>query len=394
MTAEDRIHLALLLTLCAASAVVLTSPPSTDRAGAARAALGHASTELSRAELDAAIERLRSWLDGVRKEALAGGAAAAALRGLGPAPEDRANPERWLSRWLGPDVARAWLSNSAAVASSETRADLTAALVVLLEAGVSPNQPLTTPAGEQAPGLKLGELVQRVLDLEPARAELDSPWQLDLLSLAVLAGMSQYEDRVARATWRELRRLDQQQRTGYQMAGAGDPSPEQLENLAEHWRAAQGAHPPGALDLHWSSAAFRGAAVLGEAPLTEAASQHQRALLGRYRNDHALYRYLEAIARDEGERARVQVAALESLGRFEEALYGAHLSLQRGTGGSPGPETARVMRMVARELIERWSHLEESRLTARGALGADEHSRLVRAAVHALRGLRTARVAG
>lgn len=397
MTAEDRIHLALLLALCAANAVVLSRSPSSsgEHADAARAALDDSAAELSRAELDATIERLRTWLDRARTEALVGSAADVALRGLGPTPADRSNPERWLSRWLGPDMARAWLRSSPTVAGlGETRADLTAALVVLLEAGVPPSQPLTIPAGEQAPGLKLGELVQRVLDLEPARAELDSPWQLDLLSLAVLGGMSQYEERTARATWRELRRLDQQQRTRELQAGAGDPGPEQLEQLAREWRAERSTHPPGALDLHWSSATFRGAAVLREAPLVEAARQHQRALLGRHRVDRALYRYLEATSRTDGERARVQVAALENLGRFEEALYGAHLSFQRGADASPGSETARVMRMVARELIERWTRLEESKLTVRGALAADEHTRLVRAAVHALRGLRTARVAG
>lgn len=389
--------MALLLALCAANAVVLSRPPSLSSgpASAARTALGESGAELSRAELDAAIERLRTWLERVRAEALVGSAQEVALRGLGPLPEDRANPDRWLSRWLGPDLARAWLSNSpTAVGRSETRADLTAALVILLEAGVPPSQPLVIPAGEQAPGLKLGELVQRLLDLEPGRAELASPWQLDLLSLAVLGGMSQYEDRLAHATRRELRRLDQQHRTRDLQPGAGDPSPDQLQALAAKWRAEQRSRPPGALDLHWSAAAFRGAAVLGEAALAAAARQHQRALLGSYRSDRALYRYLEATARDGQERTRVQLAALENLGRFEEALYGAHLTFVRGAASPPGSETARVMRMIARDLIDRWHRLEESTLTSRGALAPEEHTLLVRAAVHALRGLRTARVAG
>lgn len=396
MNAEDRIHLALLLALCAASAAVLSGPPasSAGRASAARAALGDPGAELSRAELDAAIDRLRLWLERARSEALMGSEQEVALRGLGPAPEDRSNPERWLSRWLGPEVARAWLSNSpAAVGRAETREHLTAALVILLEAGVPPSQPLAVPAGELAPGLKLGELVQRLLDSEPERAEVASPWQLDLLSLAVLGGMRQYEARVARATRRELRRLDQQHRSRELQPGKGEPSPQQLDALAAEWRTEQRSRTPGALDLHWSSAALRGAAVLGEQPLAAAARQHQRALLGRYRSDRALYRYLEATARDERELARIRLAALESFGRFEEALYSAHLTFARGAHAAPGSETGRVMRLIASDLVEHWRGLEESRLTSRGTLAAEERALLVRAAVHALRGLRSARVA-
>jgi hypothetical protein len=146
-------------------------------------------------------------------------------------------------------------------------------------------------------------------------------------------------------------------------------------------------------DLHWSVAVFRGVAVLNEAPLAAAARQHQRALLGRYRRDRALYRYLIATAQDERERVRVQLGALENLGRLEEALYGAQLTLQGGPDRTPGSETARVMRMAARELVEHWHSLEASSLASRTRLPEPERVALVRAAVHALRGLRTARIA-
>jgi hypothetical protein len=397
LTAEDRIHLALLLALCAANAAVLTWPAShsPEREQAARVAMAEPATELDRAELDAAIKRVSTWLEGARAAALLGSEQEVALRGLGPTPQDRANPERWFSRWLGPDLARAWLNDKAvAAAPAESRAELSAALVILLEAGVPLSQPLSPPVGEQAAGAKLSDLVQRLLDAEPARTELSSPWQLDLLSLAVLGGMSQYRDRLARATLRELRRLDQEQRTTELRPGDGAPTPQQLEALARAWRADAGSYAPGALDLHWSVAVFRGAAVLNDAALTAAARQHQRALLGRYRNDRALYRHLEATARDERERVRVQLSALENLGRLEEALYGAHLTFSHGAERAPGAETARVMRMAAHDLVEHWQSLEANSLTTRTALPPQQRTALLRAAVHALRGLRTARVAG
>ncbi len=397
LTSEDRLHLALLIALCATNAAVLSREPSASgqRASAARAAVAAPAEELSRGELEAAIERLRAWLERARSEALVGSEQELALRGLGPTAEDRSNPERWLTRWLGPEMTHAWLNGSAAAMEHvETRRELSAALVILLEAGVPPSQPVATPAGEQTPGTKLAELVQRVLDVEPPRAELTSPWQLDLLSLAVLGGLRQYHDRLARATQRELVRLDREQRTGELQPGSGDPSPEQLESLARDWRANQAAQPRGAQQLHWSAAVFRATAVLKEEPLSAAARQHQRGLLGRYRSERALYRYLEATARDERERALVQLAALENLGRFEEALYGAQLGFSPSAARAPGAETARVMRMAARELIDRWQGLEANELAARGLLSPRERTQLLRAAVHALRGLRAARVAG
>ncbi|MEY2930624.1 MAG: hypothetical protein RL033_1373 [Pseudomonadota bacterium] len=393
LTAEDRIHLALLLTLCAANAVLLREPSSDAprRESAARAAVGDSAAELSRAELDAAITRVQTWLEHARGEALVGSEQELALRGLGPSPQDRSNPERWLSHVLGPEVTRAWLSDSSTAAvRGQTRAELTSTLVILLETGVPMTQPLATPSSERAAGLQLGELVGRLLEHEPKVSEL-GPSQLDLLSLAVLGGLHKYQDRLARTTQVELRRLDLAQRTRDVQPGAGDPTPEQLEKLANEWRS--GAQLSTAVDLHWSAAVFRSAAVLDDKALDEAAQGHLRALLGRYRSDRALHRYLEATARNERERSAVQLAALEHLGRFEEALYNAHLSFRQTADAAPGVETARVMRLAARDLVEQWQNVEAAALPPRSALPPQQRTLLIQAAVQALRGLRGARVA-
>jgi hypothetical protein len=207
----------------------------------------------------------------------------------------------------------------------------------------------------------------------------------------VLGGLDQYRDRLARATQSELRRLDLAQRTRGVQPGAGDPSPQQLETLANEWRS--GAQLSAAVDLHWSASVFRSAAVLDDTALDEAAVGHLRALLGRYRSDRALHRYLEATARDERERSAVQLAALEHFGRFEEALYNAHLTFRRTPDAAPGVETARVMRLAARDLVEQWRSLEATALAPRSALPPQQRTLVIQAAVQALRGLRGSRVA-
>src|SRR6185503_12505555 len=150
----------------------------------------------------------------------------------------------------------------------------------------------------------------------------------------------------------------------------------------------------GAVDLHWSAAAFRATAVLREADLEAQARRHLNALLSRYHSDRTLLLYLEARAADAGERRSVQLAALEHLGRFEEALYNAHLTFRSDPHAAPSPATAQVMRFAARDLIERLQQLDAKEFELQGRGAEQTPGALLRAAVHALRGLRTARVAG
>jgi len=400
LTSEDRIHLALMLALGAANLAILVQGPFEGRlpaAEAARVAANEQPNEANRAELDAAIQRLEAWLAPARAQAAPGLEHQLALQGLGPTPDDRAHPEQWLGRLLGSETATAWLAPDAPGPSAEaTRPTLTAALVVLLEAGVPLEQEISLGAAEKAPGVKLSELVQRTLAaraVSPEEGADADPWQLDLLSLGVLGGLEQYRERLARATQRALRRLDLVQRSQSVQPGSGPLDSQQLARLAQAWRAPHGSEPPGARDLHASAAVFRATAVLEDDDLDAQARRHLNSLLSRYRNDRALYRYLETTARNERERSTARVEAIENLGRLEEALYNAHLTIRSDASSAPAPSTARVMRLAARDLIERLQGLD-SRDFEQKSDAPERRRDLLRAAVHALRGLRTARVAG
>jgi hypothetical protein len=269
--------------------------------------------------------------------------------------------------------------------------------VILLESGVPLAQDIALAPAEKAPGLKLSELVQRTLEGQAVGSEEGAeadPWQLDLLSLGVLGGLEQYRERLAHATQRALRRLDRAQRSQSVQPGSGALDAQQLALLAQAWRAPRGSEPPGALDLHCSAAVFRATAVLRDDDLDTQARRLLNTLLSRYRNDRALYRYLETTARNERERRDARVEALENLGRFEEALYNAHLSFRKDASSPPAPYTAQVMRLAARDLIDRLQNLDSRDFQPAPSDAPERRRELLRAAVHALRGLRTARVAG
>jgi hypothetical protein len=402
LTAEDRIHIALTLALGAANLALFVCGPF-DRplppAQAARLAVSELPSEAQRAEVDAAIEHLEGWLSHARAEIAPGLQPQLALQGLGPTPDDRAHPERWLARLLGPESASGWLAAtpSATPAPAAARQTVTASLVILLESGVPLEQQLAPASAEKAPGLKLSELVQRTLESEIASPEAGAepgPWQLDLLSLAVLGGLHQYRDRLAQATQRLLRQLDQAQRSQSVQPGSGDLDGAQLAQLASTWRQQGGPEAPGALALQSSAAVFRATAVLSDDDLEQQARRHLNALLARYRTDRALYRYLDASASDARERSAVRLQALENLGRLEEALYNSHLTFRSDADSAPAPATAQVMRLAARDLIDRLQELDSDAFEPRGADAQRGREQLLRAAVHALRGLRTARIAG
>jgi hypothetical protein len=394
LTSEDRIHLVLLLALGATNLAILGRGPSASppdaTPGAALAAAHTEPTEVTSVELESAIQRLETWLASSRTRVAPGGPAAAALQGLGPSGEDRAHPERWLARLIGSENTHRWLLP--AVGGAGPGVEHAAALAVLLEAGVPLTRGLSSAAAEKAPGVTLSDLVQRSLgspEDPPEPHAADDPAQLDLLSLAVLGGLSQYRARLSSVTLRGLQRLEHAQRTQNAAPGAGALTAPQLEQLATAWRAEPGAS---SAELHWSSAVFRGTAVLGEADLDEQARRHLNSLLARYPSDRALYLYLEARAPGERERRQLQLWAIENLGRFEEALYNAHLTLRSDSRGGPTGSTAQVMRFAARDLIERLEQLDASDFELERP--GSEPGALLRAAVQALRGLRTARIAG
>jgi hypothetical protein len=393
--AESRIHVALLLALGAANLAIFVRGPfegPLPAAEAARAAIGEPLVEASRPEIDAGIAQLKSWLTEAREGAAGVPEQVLALQGLGPVADDRAHPERWLARLLGRETATAWLSPApeSPAHGPEDQRLFAAALVILLESGTPLEQPIEGVPGDPAEGLTLSLLVRRALDAfsNPVHSVKppEDPDNLDLLSLAVLGGLSEYRERLAVAAQSTLRRLTLAQREQPVPLGAGLLQREQLVELARAWHAAEGSDPPGAAELRAGAALFRAAAVLEDPGLNALARPHLATVIGRYNHDRVLYLYLEASARDGRARQRVRLQALENLGRFEELLYNAHLAFRGGAEAAPTPDTARAMRLAASDLLARLPVLQAP------SAAKDQRQQLLRAAVHALRGLRTARL--
>jgi hypothetical protein len=133
--------------------------------------------------------------------------------------------------------------------------------------------------------------------------------------------------------------------------------------------------------------------VLAEPALDQLALRHLNALLSGYQLQRELHRHLLATASDARERVIVHLSAIESLGRLEQALYGAHLTFRSQDRPGPAPRAASSMRRAAHELVEHLDALRAASLFGTSqALGIPPDD-VLRAAAHALRGLRTARVA-
>jgi hypothetical protein len=390
VTAEDRIHIALLAVLGAANVAIYAHGPVDT---APSSAFAESPSALSRPDLEGAIQRLEGWLARERTQARPGIASELALQGLGPNAEDRAHPERWLARLLGTSEPATLLAMAAPGAD---RHRLLAALVVLLEAGVPLDRPLTSSAEKNPALTNLKQLVDRALDSAEPRVADDAldPSELDLLSFAVLGGMKQYQGRLAELTHRALARLDRQHRDRGARPGAGQLDEKQLEDWAREWRAEAGPESSPHRELLFSSAVFRATAVLADRELEPEARRHLNRLLLAYPSQRALYRHLLGTARNAAERTRVELDAVERLGRLEEALYSAHLSFRRGSQAAPGGATAEVMRLAARDLLDQLPRLTPD--DSEDAPDRDTEARRarLRAAVQALRGLRAARVAG
>jgi hypothetical protein len=408
LTAEDKIHWGVLLVVAGLTGVTFRDgtpgPAATPHFRELPPDWRAAAPGVTRSELDLAIAQLShavaSWkapdpspttwilrLQALGEAGLAeGDPKADALAALfsnqrAPAPTDplETRPASASDRKSSPNP------------TAPGRLDLLATLASLLEAGVPLERTLTLPAGVAS----LKELVATVLQEEqPLQPRVEpSAWELDLLALATLGGENQYRERLARVVQTSLSRLDRRQRRLAVRPGTGALSSADLTRLAQAWqepaeRAARVA------ELHLAAAVFRSVAVLVEPELERQARRYLNGLLFRYQTDRALYDHLLSATTDPAERVSVRLDALENLGRLEQALYGAHLSFQRPDTPAPLPQTAQIMREAAHDLL---GHLEQ--LERAGALGVtptdSPGASLERlpAVVHALRGLRAARVA-
>jgi hypothetical protein len=258
-----------------------------------------------------------------------------------------------------------------------------AVLAMLLEAGVGLDAEVELPTGV----LVVKQLVEKTL-AEAAVMPEPSGWELELLSLATLAGLRQYRERLAYLTQATLTRLDRLHRNAAARAGSGEIAPTTLHAMAEDWRSLTPPRTRAGDDLHSSVAIFRAVAVLAEPDLEIQALRHLNALSFRYQTDRALYQYLLTTSSEPAERIRIRVEALENFGRLGQAFYGAHLAFRRTQ--RPDTRAATIMRQAAHDVIDQYRALAQA--NALEVVEASEGS-LLRSVVHALRGLRTARVA-
>lgn len=403
MTGEDKIHVVLLTVLAAASAAVFSVPPSAEPISAPVAARAPVAPpgDVRREELDAAILLLRDRIQSRYAGSNDPGELAFAVCALGPAALG-ADPEAALGR-----LTRGWPASLSARAAS--LAHITGAagdhlapapalggvertplavLGTLLEAGVPLDRRVPLDAGHAT----LGELVKAALEAGPDPSEGAQAQRLDLAAFATLAGMRDQAAQLGQLAYESLRRLEVSYREWHAPRGDGELDGPTLARLGKAFREG-GELQPSAAELHASAATFRAVAVLGERDLDERARRHLGALSYRHRVERALYAQLLAEADSAAARERVHVTAVERLGRLEQALYQAHLLYRTEQRRDPTPELARSMRQVARDLLD---HLREARgsiLADASPAGAAHRDAVLRAAVHALRGLRTARVA-
>lgn len=375
MTAEDKIHWSLLVAIAAlAGAVFIGRPPASEsaRSSDATQVAPTPPREVKRHELDSTIRQLESQVQrsGARvREPLA---LSLALQGLGqagliPAPQ--------------PVELGSLLSNPV---RSPAEDDPIAALAISIEGGLSLERELPVASGTAG----VQQLLERALDTNSPRGEPNG-WELELLSLATLRGLDQYRERLAHLTQATLRHLDLRSRAVGTRPGSGELDRVELRRRADAWRAAQRSSTAAAHELLLSMAAFRAVGVLAEPALDLQALLHLKTLLFRYGQDRALFQYLVASAVDPAEKTRARLEAIEYFGRLEQALYGAHLAFRRRGRPGPEPRTAAVMRRAAGDLIEHYRELERAGVFEAPAPDAG----VLRAAVHALRGLRTARSA-
>jgi hypothetical protein len=378
--AEDKIHWGLLLATATLAGAVFLRPAATSddpsRARKPRAVSIPAPSEVNREQLERAITRLKKWVESAASRVRGPVASSLAFQGLGhaglvPAPTSAA---------LG--------SLFSSTARSPAEDDRMAALAILIEGGVPLERELPIPPET----LSVQELVERTLATSTPPGEPNA-WELDLLSLLSLRGVTKYHERLAHLTHASLRQLDLGSRDSEARPSGAELDVEQLRQRAEAWRAAPENSLAATRELQLSMATFRAIGVLHEPALELQARLHVRRLLSRYGPDRALYEYLVTTSLDAAERTRARLEAVEYFGRLEQVLYGAHLAFRRQEHPEPEGRARMVMRQAASDLVAHFHELDEAGVFAAGPAANLEDGALLRAAVHALRGLRTARSA-
>ncbi len=411
MTAEDKIHWGVLLVIAALAGVTFREPAPGPAATPGSPQLPRdwraPASGATRAELDQAIARLSSAVERWSEPDATRVDGKLRVQALGQTGLDQRQPRAdalasLFSSQSAPALEGPADTRPASASDRQPLADATpperlgemALLATLLEAGVPLEQPVPLPAGLTT----LKQLVATALQ-EPEREKQPGPapaepgaWELDLLALATLGGERQYRERLAQAVQSSLTRLDRRQRALHVRQGTGALSPADLKQLARAWqdpeeRAAR--HQ----ELQLAAAVFRAVGVLVEPELERQARRYLNGLLFRSQTDRVLYEHLLSARAAAGEISAVRLDALEHLGRLEQALYGAHVSFRRQDRPAPAPQTAQAMREAAHDLLVHLEQLERAGVLQATTSDSPGSQARLRAVVHALRGLRAARIA-
>lgn len=370
------LHRALALGLGALAGLVLIARGPANERRASEDVSGEdrsGGAAVDRAELDAAISRLAAWLDRSSRAPRTMLETNQRLLALGRAALDAdaapiaASLERLLTpRGATPGPVPASLPTGGTKDGRDASA--VATLAILLEAGTPLEREIPLRSGPT----RLSQLLELALPEASQPASATDPWAMDLLSFALLAGMTEHRESLARRVHASLVELDREQRR----LGAGP--------------ADDRAGAPEALQL--GASVFRALAVLDEPELEQQGLRHLNALLHRYSIEREQWGERLGQARREPEQIALHLEAIEQLGQLEQTLFGADLAFRRGRSGEPAPRTASSMRRAASDLMAHLSALTRAGLFATET-AADATPELRRAAARAVRGLRAARVA-
>jgi hypothetical protein len=212
---------------------------------------------------------------------------------------------------------------------------------------------------------------------------------VQLLALAVASGMTQYEDELALQSELALGRLEREYRAFDARYAETTIDPARVRELAR--ARLNGSEPERSAAPQLSAAVFLASGVSPRASFDGRVRRHLQALLIQNDLERAVYDVL--LKESHGAATREQrVRAFEHFGRFAQALFMAHVAWRQTPDDPFPPALAPVMRRTAKDLLVLLEQLD--------ALGTfevppapRERAALLNAAVHALRGLRTARAA-
>lgn len=338
-----------------------------------------------RKDVERAARSLQMWVDGAYRRAKTPAVRLLGLEGLGKRQATRNNtPVAPLLRSWSKGAPHAPLGPGAAPELHPEHA-----VTLLLEGGWKLSDPLATVEGP----VPLSAIVEAVWGVSQPSDDMALGRRLDFAALAAVSGFELERSALEKLTSRGVAILERGYRELSRSRGRGEIEPSEVKRLAKLKRNGKGLFGLPAEGLELTEAVFRSVMYLRTPEIREQGRRVLAGLTYRHRVDRALL--AAALSEPKAELRALRVAALELDGRTLQALYSAHIALRaRGQRGLPAG-IVRVMRETAYDLLMSLQALQRegelrSTLERDAAFGRSEEAEL-RAAVHALRGLRVAR---